>query len=88
MAEASWVMARAYRLSRTSIVGGLRQTTASAAIAVSNRQAVDAALDAYESGGPGLSDHLIGHLNRVAGCATTLTFDKAGGEGNVLTPMP
>jgi predicted nucleic-acid-binding protein len=87
LAEASWVMARSYRLSRHAIASALRHAIALPSVAVSDRAAVDAALTAYETGGPGLSDHLIGNLNSAAGCRTTLTFDKRAGDGNLFTSL-
>lgn len=87
LAETAWVLARSYRLSRAAIAQGLRQVITTSDAVVSDRDVILAALTAYETGGPGLSDHLIGHLNHAAGCRTTLTFDKKATDGNLFTQV-
>jgi predicted nucleic-acid-binding protein len=87
LAEVAWVLARSYRLRRGDIAHAIRHAVSLPGVAVYDRAAILAALSAYETGGPGLSDHLIGYLNRAAGCRTTLTFDKQAGEGNLFTPV-
>jgi predicted nucleic-acid-binding protein len=81
LAETSWVLSARYRHPRATVAAGIRQVLAHPKITVSEPAAVHAALDAYELGGAGLSDHLIGALNRAAGCQTTLTFDRIAGKG-------
>ncbi len=88
LAEVAWVLNRTYRLPRPAVARALRRVLGSAAVAVSHPAAVDAALTAYETGGPGLADHLIAHLNRAAGCRTTLTFDKEAGGASAFTLLP
>jgi predicted nucleic-acid-binding protein len=76
LAEAVWVLTRLYKFDRAGIaqvVGGLLQNPE---VVVQDRLAVAQALDGFVAGGPCFADHLIGALNRDAGCSTTLTFDK------------
>lgn len=88
LAEAAWVLGRNLRLPRARIAQAFRGLLERPALAVSNRAAVEAALTAYETGGPGLADHLIAHLNAAAGCRTTLTFDKDAGNESLFTLLP
>ena len=81
IAECCWVLATRFRLSRPDQAAGFRRLLAHPMVRVSNLSAFIDALTAYEMGGPGLSDRLIGALNHAAGCKTTLTFDKAASKG-------
>ena len=87
LAEAAWVLSRSYKRSRRAIASAFRQALDLSCVRVSDRDAVISALTAYETGGPGLSDHLIGHLNHAAGCRTTLTFDQQAGDGKLFTTV-
>ena len=87
LAEATWVMRRIYRADRQSIAAGLRSLLEHPRVVIDRHAEVVDALTAYESGGPGLSDHLIGTLNAAAGCRTTLTFDRRAGRGPHFTAI-
>lgn len=87
IAEVAWVLARLYRFDRTRIAGVFRQLVAVSDVRFRDRDIVVAALDAYETGGAGLADHLIGAANAAAGCRTTLTFDKGAGKGPSFTDV-
>lgn len=87
LVEAAWVMAGRYRADRRTIAAGLRSLLAHPRSVVLERAAIEDALTAYETGGPGLSDHLIGALNKAAGCRTTLTFDRRAGRGPHFTAI-
>jgi predicted nucleic-acid-binding protein len=80
LAESVWVMSNAYRVDRTEQRAFVRVLLDHPQIVLSDREVVMRALNAFESGGPGLADYLIGELNAAAGCRTTLTFDKAAGK--------
>lgn len=84
LVETAWVMASRYGRGRRDIAGALRGWLAHPRV-VAPVEAVTQALAAYEAGGPGLSDHLIGALNAAAGCRTTLTFDKRAARGPHFT---
>jgi predicted nucleic-acid-binding protein len=85
LAEVGWVLRTRYRHSRAQIVAGLRAVVTHPLVLIEAREAVEAALDAYERGGAGFPDHLIGALNAAAGCRTTLTFDKNAAKGPHFT---
>jgi predicted nucleic-acid-binding protein len=87
IAETAWVLAARYKQSRHDVVAGFKRLLAHPMVRVSNTAAVLSALSAYELGGAGLSDHLIGTLNTAAGCKTTLTFDKGAAKGPHFTQL-
>lgn len=76
LAEAVWVLSRLYKFDRTAIATVLDALLGNKDVVMQDAPAVSAALSGFKSGGPGFADHLIGALNRDAGCSTTLTFDK------------
>lgn len=85
LVETSWVLRSRYRHPRPRIVAGLRAILGHPRVLVEAREVVEAALDAYERGGSGFADHLIGAMNAAAGCRTTLTFDKSAAKGPLFT---
>jgi predicted nucleic-acid-binding protein len=87
LAETAWVLSRTYRLPREVISRAMRAVVTMPDAEVQDRNVILSALAAYETGGPGLVDQMIGHLNHAAGCRTTLTFDKQAGEGNLFTSV-
>jgi predicted nucleic-acid-binding protein len=76
VAEIGWVLASVYGYDRRRIVAALRGVLATPPFVVAQRDAVVAALDAYEKGPADLSDYLILELARAEGCTTLLTFDR------------
>ena len=87
IAETGWVLVARYQLSRREIAAGFQRLLQHPLVRVTNATAVLSALSAYELGGAGLSDHLIGALNTAAGCKTTLTFDKSAAKGPHFTQL-
>ena len=87
IAETGWVLAARYQLSRREIAAGFKRLLMHPMVRVTNAVAVLSALSAYELGGAGLSNHLIGALNTAAGCKTTLTFDKSAAKGPHFTQL-
>jgi predicted nucleic-acid-binding protein len=85
MVEFIWLMDRRLRLDRARQITVMRAILGNSRLVISERDAVVAALSAFEIGGAGLADHLIGALNTAAGCSTTLTFDKVAGKGPSFT---
>ncbi len=87
IAETGWVLAARYQQSRRDIAAGFTRLLAHPKVRVSNAAAILSALSAYELGGAGLSDRLIGAQNHAAGCKTTLTFDKSAAKGPHFTHL-
>lgn len=85
LAEVAWVLRSRYKQGRGAIAGSLRLVLRHPRARTADDGAAFAALDAYEAGGAGLSDHLIGALNAATGCSTTLTFDKDAAKGPHFT---
>jgi predicted nucleic-acid-binding protein len=88
LAESVWVMRSHLGLSRVELGGALRTLVESAAVEIDRRSAVVEALARFEAGGAGFVDHLIGVLNRDAGCGTTLTFDRVAARAPDFTAIP
>jgi predicted nucleic-acid-binding protein len=85
--EFIWLMDRRLRLSRDHQALVLHRLLTNTRLRIAERDAVRRALSAFELGGAGLADHLIGALNATAGCSTTLTFDKTAGKGPNFTVL-
>lgn len=76
LAETVWVLSHPMRQPKSVIIGIIEGLLAAANVVVDHREAVTAALSAFSEGKPGFADHLIGHVNRMAGCETTVSFDE------------
>lgn len=76
LAETVWVLTQPMEQPKAVVVGILQALLASANVVIAERDAVASAVSAYQEGKPGFADHLIGHVNRMAGCETTVSFDK------------
>jgi predicted nucleic-acid-binding protein len=80
MAETVWVLSRAYGLSGGEIAGVVEGMLQSDTLVVQNEQEVFIAVVALRSGLGSFADALVGALGRLAGCVSTLTFDKKAGR--------
>lgn len=77
LAEATWVLSRAYGFPRASIVQVLTVLLNTAGLTVEDEPQVRAALGAYAAGGGGdLSDHLILESAHAVGALSVYTFDQ------------
>lgn len=78
LCELVWALrGGAYRYGRELIASALAALLASAVFEVQDRDLVRRALEDYRAGPADFADYLIGWQNQVAGCDTTLTFDRA-----------
>ncbi len=87
IAETLWVVGGPLKQPRSVQAEIVERLLNSVNVEVSDRDAVESALDGLKSGGGGFADHLIGAMNRLAGCATTLTFDKAAAKSADFTEL-
>ena len=87
LAELIWLAAQKLKLGRAEQVQMIRKLLVHPHVAIADRSAVEQALTAFELGGAGLIDHLIGALNIAAGCRSTLTFDKAAAKSPHFTQL-
>jgi predicted nucleic-acid-binding protein len=76
MAEAVWVLERAYRLGDAEIATTIERTLQADSLVVENEQEVFSAMIALKEGRGSFADALIGALGARAGCSATVTFDQ------------
>ena len=76
MAEAVWVLDRAYHLTDTKITTAIERMLQVEVLVVENEQEVFRAMVALKRGRVAFADALIAELGARAGCTHTLTFDK------------
>jgi predicted nucleic-acid-binding protein len=76
MAEAVWVLERAYRLGDAEIGTTIERTLQADSLVVENEQEVFSAMIALKEGRGSFADALIGALGARAGCSATVTFDQ------------
>lgn len=76
MAEAVWVLDRAYGLTDQEIAAAVERILQVEVLLVENEQEVFAAMVALRQGRGAFADALIAELGARAGCTHTLTFDK------------
>lgn len=87
LAEFAWTLRTRYKYERNFVVDAVEALMQSSAFVVSDRDAVNAALSRSRSDGLHFADALIGELNRIAGCRTTLTFDKPASKRTAFTQI-
>jgi predicted nucleic-acid-binding protein len=76
LAEAAWVLERAYGLTDRAIAAAIEQVLQTDVLVVENEQEVFTAMVALKEGRASFADALIGALGAKAGCSATLTFDQ------------
>jgi predicted nucleic-acid-binding protein len=76
MAEAVWVLERAYGLANADIAAAIERILQADALVVESEQEVFTAMIALREGHGAFADALIGALGVRAGCSRTLTFDR------------
>jgi predicted nucleic-acid-binding protein len=77
MVETVWVLDRAYGLADHEIAAALERMLQADTLVIENEQQVFTATAALKEGRGAFADALLGALGDRAGCAHTLTFDKA-----------
>lgn len=85
LAEIIWLLSHALKFDRSAQAKAIGGMLGNPSVKLADHDAVAAALVAFETGGAGFTDHLIGELNRRAGCSTTLTFDKTAARSPNFT---
>ena len=84
LAETVWVLENPMGQPKPILVEILERLLSASNVMLDNRDAVSSALAGFRRGKPGFTDHLIGHVNRHAGCEATVTFDKDAGRSAVF----
>jgi predicted nucleic-acid-binding protein len=77
LCEVVWVLRAGYRFGKAAIVNALDRIVATALFSFDDRDLLRRAVDAYRSGGGDFADYVIGFRNARAGCAHTVTLDRA-----------
>lgn len=77
LVETVWVLSRAYKSSRAQIAATIETLLRARELVVENAEIAYLALATYQTTNADFADALIAHGARRAGCAETVTFDKA-----------
>lgn len=87
LVEFSWSLRTRYTYEREAIAEAIEAMLESAAFVVSDRDAVNTALSRCRDDGLHFADALIGELNLIAGCPTTMTFDNPASKSTAFTRL-
>jgi predicted nucleic-acid-binding protein len=88
LVECLWVLRARFGRTRAELADLVQALLAAPQLDIARRAAVENALEEFRRGGPGFTDHFIAALNREAGCATTLTFDRTAAAAAGFTAVP
>lgn len=75
LVELAWTLGTRFKYTRAEILAFIEAILESGAYTIADRDAVNAAVTRSRDDSMDFADALIGELNRLAGCRTTLTFD-------------
>ena len=87
LAETVWILARPLRQKKLALVAVSHRLLNTSNLVVDHCDAAEAALAAWGGGRGDFADHLIGAINRSAGCGTTLTFDRNAEPADAFTRL-
>lgn len=76
LCELSWVMMRAYKITKEELINLLEKIILTAEFEIENREYVWQALSDYKLCEADFTDALIGRINIGMGCKKTYTFDS------------
>jgi predicted nucleic-acid-binding protein len=76
LCELVWVLRGAYGYDKATVVDTLERVLATAQFEIGDKDLARRALEDHRVGSGDFADYLIGHANREAGCASTVTFDR------------
>jgi len=77
LVETVWVLARAYKLTRSAIADIIESLLRARELVVQDAQTSYLALATYRTTRADFPDALIAHTGKLANCRHTLTFDQA-----------
>jgi predicted nucleic-acid-binding protein len=84
LAEFAWTLRKGHGYTKSEIVGAIRNMLRSRSYFFPDRNAIADALILCDEAGMSLTDALLGHINRAAGCLATLTFDQKAGKSDLF----
>lgn len=85
LCELVWVLRSAYGYDRRTVADALGKLIEAAQISVDDRDRLLDAAHRYGKGGGDFADYVLALRNLVAGCDTTLTFDRAHRKDDLFT---
>ena len=77
MCELAWVLGRGYGYARAGMAEIIEKILLGRQFEIERKDLVWAALAAFKSSRADFADCLIGAINNLAGCESTLTFDRS-----------
>jgi predicted nucleic-acid-binding protein len=87
LVEAAWTLRAKYKYPKLEVLEHIEKLLGSAAYQIVDRTAVSEALVISRDHAIEFADALIGEINRLAGCATTMTFDEAASRTPGFTQL-
>jgi predicted nucleic-acid-binding protein len=75
LVETAWTLRGRYKYPRLLILDHVEKLMSSSAYHIVDRNAVSEALETSRKHSIEFADALLGEINRLAGCTTTMTFD-------------
>lgn len=87
LAETVWVLRHVGALSQEVIADIVAGLIDAPNVRLQQPETVERALASFMGNPGGFADHLIGEINRHAGCTTTLTFDRAAAKSPAFTEL-
>jgi predicted nucleic-acid-binding protein len=87
LVETAWTLRGRYKYPRLEILGHIEKIMGSGAYRIVDRNAVSEALVISRQHSIEFADALIGEINRLVGCATTMTFDERASKAPGFTQL-
>ena len=87
LCETVWVLARAYRQSKKTLLQVIRGILEAEVFEVENRDCSWRAYFDFDEGEADYSDYLIGEICKSKGAAATMTFDSRASKHRLFKPM-
>jgi predicted nucleic-acid-binding protein len=82
LAEYVWVLTKTYSKPKSVILGWVRHLLTMPQLVFENQEAVEQALQVCIQTNAGFSDCLIERAGHIAGCTSTVTFDKGAAKAS------
>ena len=87
LVETAWTLRARYKYPRLEILGHIEKLMGSGAYQIVDRNAVSEALVISRQHSVEFADALIGEINRLVGCETTITFDQGAARAPGFTQL-
>jgi predicted nucleic-acid-binding protein len=87
LVETAWTLRARYKYPMLEILDHIKKFMGSTAYHIVDRDAVSEALATSRKHSIEFADALIGEINRLVGCATTMTFDEGACQASTFTKL-